>query len=595
MRLPYLYYCKSHQERIRHGAMNAAGEEVSDEQSRATTASALGQQELDSALRDTGADGTESVLSYRTETRRDLRFKILELEEFLQDPDKREHKCQYCQVPQLLDRSKSNDELIRLWKRHVYDDIKPYVCTDEKCTVKIFGDNRLWLKHQCSEHLARWGCQYCEDRDHFESYQDFERHMRKQHSIGRDGEKLQRWAKISEIALTRVPMTACPLCDWAQFYTARRVTKRDHEKMVSDREGVSLDRYRRHVGSHLEQIALGLLPEDYRDTFGDGSNEISEEEAALVSAVDTGQVQARPAETEETEDERLEREIAEMEALEKEEERREEAYLLKRKAEKEAAAAHLVAKAAEAEINLKRQEREAEELEFKRQRDRNLRNSEPVDQHDDLEAKALFASLKKPSIGPGATENTEEVELEDERDRNIESHGDVDAGEAEVTFTSLKDPICAPPSPKVYMLPPARDLIGLQLDASEPEVFSHTQTHDKSLAPPSLETRIPTGQMNEVLESVNPGHARPLDNSRGGGSRHAVPGFKRPIPRRQYAKGDRVMMEVRDSRKRTLLRSFAITDHKSIADGQWVYKLATSEGPLYAGGAWIPESDLQHE
>jgi hypothetical protein len=588
MRLRYLSYCKSHQERIRLGGMNAAGEEISDEQSRATTASALGQQELDFALRDIGADGTESVLSYRTETRNDIRFKILELEELLEDSDKREHKCPYCQVPQLLDRSKSNDELIRLWKRHVYDDIKPYVCTDEKCTVKMFGDNRLWLKHQCSEHLARWGCPYCEDRDHFESYQDFEHHMRKQHSIDRDSDKLQRWAKISEIALTRVPMTACPLCDWAQFYTARRVTKGNHEKMVSDRQSVSLDRYRRHVGSHLEQIALGLLPEDYRDILGDESNESSEDEAAPASTVDTGQVKEKPAETEETDNERLA----------KEEEQWREAYLSMWPAEKEVPVPYITAKAAKADRKLERQMREAEARELMRQRYPNLRNSEPVDQHDDLEAKALFASLKKPSIGPGATENTEEVELEDERDRDFESHGDVDAGEAKATLTSPKDPIgSAPPSPKSYTALFARDLTGLQSDASEPEAFSHARAHDKSLAPPSLEIRDPHGrmiQMDEGLESVNPGYARALDDSVGGGSRHAVPGFKRPIPRRQYAKGERVMMEVMESRKRTF-RSFVITDHKSTSDGKWVYKLATSEGPLYAGGSWFPEIYLHYE
>jgi hypothetical protein len=283
MRLRYLSYCKSHQERIRLGTKTVASEDFSDVQSTATTALPLDQRDIDSALRDTGADGAESVLSYRTETRNDIRFKILGLDEFLQDPDKREHKCPYCQVPQLIDRSKSEEEIARLWLRHVYDDIKPYVCTTETCTVKMFGDNRLWLRHQCSEHLTRWQCQYCDDSDQFESYPDFETHMRKRHSVSSDGDNLQRWARISEVTPTRVPMTACPLCDWTQFYAARRDTDKSHRKDTSGSwESVSLDRYRRHVGSHLEQIALGILPEDFRDELEDDSNSDGEEETSLV-------------------------------------------------------------------------------------------------------------------------------------------------------------------------------------------------------------------------------------------------------------------------------------------------------------------------
>jgi translation initiation factor 4G len=133
------------------------------------------------------------------------------------------------------------------------------------------------------------------------------------------------------------------------------------------------------------------------------------EKAAAVAAADKeGEKDASTAsaavksdeaeEKEETEDERLEREIAEMEALEKEEEEREKAYQAKRKAEKEAAAK---VNAAKADEELKRQEREAEELELKRERER---NGESEKKEDDEEAKALFASLKKPTLGPGATE-----------------------------------------------------------------------------------------------------------------------------------------------------------------------------------------------
>jgi ankyrin repeat protein/Mg2+ and Co2+ transporter CorA len=72
-----------------------------------------------------------------------------------------------------------------------------------------------------------------------------------------------------------------------------------------------------------------------------------------------------------------------------------------------------------------------------------------------------------------------------------------------INSTEVAEPKSAPPSPKTYTLLPARDLNGLQLDASETQASGHTRTHDKSPGPPRLETRVPIGQMTEVLENVN--------------------------------------------------------------------------------------------
>ncbi|SMQ49013.1 unnamed protein product [Zymoseptoria tritici ST99CH_3D7] len=105
----------------------------------------------------------------------------------------------------------------------------------------------------------------------------------------------------------------------------------------------------------------------------------------------------------EEEDERLEREIAEMEAREKEEEEREKAFQEKRAKEKAAAAEREKEKAANEDAELKRQEREAEAREEAREKERN--GEKPEAAEPDEESKALFSSLKKPTLGPGATED----------------------------------------------------------------------------------------------------------------------------------------------------------------------------------------------
>lgn len=122
--------------------------------------------------------------------------------------------------------------------------------------------------------------------------------------------------------------------------------------------------------------------------------------AAATTAVEDPEAEKKRKEQEE--EDRLEREIAEMEAREKEEEEREKAYQAKKKAEKEAAAKENAAKLDE---ELKRQEREAEERELQRERER---NGETKQGEADEESKALFASLKKPTLGPGASEQASE-------------------------------------------------------------------------------------------------------------------------------------------------------------------------------------------
>ena len=125
--------------------------------------------------------------------------------------------------------------------------------------------------------------------------------------------------------------------------------------------------------------------------------------SAAISAVqkEDGEKTAK----EETEEERMEREIAEMEAKEREEEERENAYQEKRRKEKEVAAGKEAEEQAKRDEELKRQEREAEEREEQKERDRARAAEKDAEGDDDTDdqGKNLFAELKKPTLGPGAS------------------------------------------------------------------------------------------------------------------------------------------------------------------------------------------------
>ncbi|KAB2569931.1 MIF4G-like type 3 [Lasiodiplodia theobromae] len=126
-----------------------------------------------------------------------------------------------------------------------------------------------------------------------------------------------------------------------------------------------------------------------------------EEEKKAKEAEEEAAKKAKEEEAErlrKEEDERLEREIAEMEAAEREEEEREKAFQEKRKRDKEEAEAKAAEAAAKADEEMKRLEREAEERELAKERGEKKEQSE----EDKAEAAKLFASLKKPTFGPGA-------------------------------------------------------------------------------------------------------------------------------------------------------------------------------------------------
>jgi hypothetical protein len=594
MRLRYLSYCKSHQERIRLGTKTVVSEDFSDARSTATTALPLDQRDIDSALRDTGADGAESVLSYRTETRNDIRFKILGLDEFLQDPDKREHKCPYCQVPQLIDRSKSEEEIARLWLRHVYDDIKPYVCTTETCTVKMFGDNRLWLKHQCSEHLTRWQCQYCDDSDQFESYPDFETHMRKRHSVSSDGDNLQRWARISEVTPTRVPMTACPLCDWTQFYAARLDTDKSHRKNTSgSRESVSLDRYRRHVGSHLEQIALGMLPEDCRVELEDDSNSDGEEETSLVDYFpdDVTRLSDKWTVNPETE-----HHLAE--ALKAQKRTDNLAAMMKSLGYLPGTSIRQIASGAPPPFN-------AQDAAYAAAHEREGRPNigAPIETSAKVEdAQTTIADkIEKPTTAPAPSASQPKKTGSTALDH---FHDSADAfkqfanserlrlrASQEAKGVTIQRPTRSVSADKIYALPvnegPPPGYIRREREAEELDLENKRERNMKSQG-----KKVDDDDTHAMFASVqNPTRSPSSKVNASGSAAYRKP---RPVLMPIFQEGDRVQMSVEDDH-RTMMKSFVIMNRSSKVNGGWLHRLKTLDGVLHEGGAFFPEEALRFE
>jgi translation initiation factor 4G len=173
-------------------------------------------------------------------------------------------------------------------------------------------------------------------------------------------------------------------------------------------------------------------------------------------------------------DEELERQIAEMEALEREEEEREKAYNEKKAKAKAEAEAREKEKAAHLNTDdeLKRQEREAEERELARERER---NGETKVEDTDAEAKKLFASLKKPTLGPGANAQDTETSEDSSNEQSTPQSAPPRAGAqkpkpAHLKLETNKAVERAEPTPGMQALKSAR-FLALQEETDYPSGF----------------------------------------------------------------------------------------------------------------------------
>jgi hypothetical protein len=48
-----------------------------------------------------------------------------------------------------------------LYKRHVYADLRAYLCTNEECGMTMFEHKRAWIDHEMEKHWRSWSCYLC--------------------------------------------------------------------------------------------------------------------------------------------------------------------------------------------------------------------------------------------------------------------------------------------------------------------------------------------------------------------------------------------------------------------------------------------------
>ncbi|KAI0107771.1 hypothetical protein GGR51DRAFT_515003 [Nemania sp. FL0031] len=163
--------------------------------------------------------------------------------------------CQYCfEVVKLNPINKE-----RQWRKHVLEDLEPYICTFPGCALETYKSQHAWFEHELLLHRNVWLCPGC-------SYQCNTTDLLERHIGTCYGNQIRKKQVSSIVEASRRPANYinpkdCPFCpeDWA--------TREDEGNNV-DRNvtiAVNIDQFRRHLGQHLEQIALFSLPRSHID------------------------------------------------------------------------------------------------------------------------------------------------------------------------------------------------------------------------------------------------------------------------------------------------------------------------------------------
>ncbi|GKU02773.1 transcription factor [Fusarium langsethiae] len=138
------------------------------------------------------------------------------------------------------------------WKRHVFGDLRPYTCVLSHCTESNtdFDRRHNWQLHVSKYHWLSWTCPF-KCHQPFSSATDLSSHIKNVHLPTATEEKIRSVTTLGEKPAPDDTTSHCLLC-------GHSVT--------------GLKRYVKHVGKHLEQLALFALPsletEDFEKEMG---------------------------------------------------------------------------------------------------------------------------------------------------------------------------------------------------------------------------------------------------------------------------------------------------------------------------------------
>lgn len=150
-------------------------------------------------------------------------------------------------------------KLTRSFRKHVHSDLASYVCTQENCNHPLFESRHQWFNHELEVHRHEWICGFCSKA--LPSVKGFEEHLRQQHLRNFDEKQLATLVSQAQRPLRRILASACPLCDY-DGALRRKMNIGDAIPTTTEPVTVKPQTFKAHLGRHLEQLALFVLPKN---------------------------------------------------------------------------------------------------------------------------------------------------------------------------------------------------------------------------------------------------------------------------------------------------------------------------------------------
>lgn len=137
------------------------------------------------------------------------------------------------------------------FRRHVFTDLNPYICTFTDCKLGLasFGTRKSWADHEFSNHRVSrvWSCSECGTE--FPDKERYQEHAKWKHAPVFTRGQLELLTKNAEKHTGAAVCGSCPFC--------------------AENPGTKVRAFSMHVAKHMEEIALGVLPRD-----GDFENDL---------------------------------------------------------------------------------------------------------------------------------------------------------------------------------------------------------------------------------------------------------------------------------------------------------------------------------
>ena len=145
-------------------------------------------------------------------------------------------------------------------RKHIFQDLKPYVCTFEECDLKMFADRSTWFSHELQVHRIEWCCPFC-THSPLQSLESFEDHLQNRHAQKFVKEQLSALGITCQQSVEKISPQACLFCD--EWFVKLKDANPD---LAGETLVVTPAQFQHHVGTHMEQLALFALPKDHGDS-----------------------------------------------------------------------------------------------------------------------------------------------------------------------------------------------------------------------------------------------------------------------------------------------------------------------------------------